>query len=90
MIKEMVSVPIILVGGFRNQAQMSDAISKGIDLISISRPFIADKNFMEKLRNNQPSRCISCSKCFDLYKTQFKHCIFDKEIDLQLYENFHK
>ena len=90
MIKEMVSVPIILVGGFRNQAQMSDAISKRIDLISISRPFIADKNFMEKLRNNQPSRCISCSKCFDIYKTQFKHCIFDKDIDLQLYENFHK
>lgn len=90
IIKKKVPVPIILVGGFRNKFQINNAISKGIDLISMSRPFLADKNFIEKLKNNQPSKCISCNKCFNIYKTTFKHCIFDNEINLQLYENFHK
>lgn len=89
-IKEQVSIPIILVGGFRDKEQMNKAIARGIDLISMSRPFIVDKSFLEKLKNNQSSKCISCSKCFDMYKTTFKHCIFDKEIDRQLYKNFHK
>lgn len=89
-IKEKVSIPIILVGGFRNSFQINDAISKGINLISMSRPFIADNNFIKKLKNNQTSKCISCNKCFEIYKTSFKHCIFDNEINLQLYENFHK
>lgn len=89
-IKETVSVPIILVGGFRNITQMNNAISEGIDLIAMSRPFIADKNFIKKLNNNQVSRCISCNSCFYIYKTRFKHCIFDNEINLQLYENFHR
>ena len=89
-IKKTVSVPIILVGGFRNITQMNNAISEGIDLIAMSRPFIADKNFMEKLKKNQASRCTSCNSCFYIYKTIFKHCIFDNEIDFQLYENFHK
>ena len=48
------------------------------------------KNFMEKLKKNQASRCTSCNSCFYIYKTIFKHCIFDNEIDFQLYENFHK
>lgn len=89
-IKEHISIPIILVGGFRVKEQMNEAIAKGIHLISMSRPFIIDKNFVEKLKNNQSSNCISCSKCFEIYKTAFKHCVFDQEIDRQLYKNFHK
>lgn len=89
-IREKVSVPLILVGGFRNKSQINDALNKGIDLISMSRPFIADKNFIQKLKNNESSKFISCNKCFDIYRITFKHCIFDKEIDLQLYKNFHK
>ncbi len=89
-IKKEVNIPIILVGGFRNKEQINDVIDKGIDLVSMSRPFIIDKNFMEKLRNNERSKCISCNKCFEVYKTLFKHCVFDKEIDLQLYDNFSK
>lgn len=87
-IKKEVNIPIILVGGFRNKEQIDVALDKGIDLVSMSRPFIIDKNFMEKLKNNQTSKCISCNKCFEVYKKLYKHCIFDKEKDLQLYENF--
>lgn len=89
-IKQGLSIPIIVVGGFRNSLQMNDALNKGIDLISVSRPFIADENFIEKLKQQQTSKCISCNQCFRLYKTEFKHCIFNEEINSQLYENFHK
>lgn len=89
-IKKEVNIPIILVGGFRDKEQINIAIDRGIDLVSMSRPFITDKNFMARLKNNQASKCISCNKCFDIYKKLYKHCIFDKEIDLQLYENFSK
>lgn len=87
-IKKEVSIPIILVGGFRGQQQMNSALREGIDLISISRPFIAEENFMEKLRNHQMSKCVNCNKCFEIYKTQFKRCILHNEINLQLYDTF--
>ena len=87
-IKKNISIPIILVGGFRNKYYMDKCINKGVDLISVSRPFISESNFMEKLRNNEASRCISCNRCFDIYKTEFKRCIFDKKINKQLYVNF--
>lgn len=88
-IKNAVSVPIILVGGFRNEDKMNDAINKGIDLVSCCRAFIADNNFIEKLKNKESSRCISCNKCFEIYKTLYKRCIFDEKINSGLYENFH-
>lgn len=89
-IKDAVSLPIILVGGFRNELQMNEALKEGIDFISVSRPFIVEENFISKLKNHQSSKCISCNRCFEIYKTQFKRCIFHREINSQLYENFHK
>lgn len=89
-IKEKVSFSIILVDGFRNILQMNSAINKEIDFISMSRPFICDKDFLESLKNNQNSKCISCNKCFEIYKTKYKHCIFDDNVNVQLYENFYK
>lgn len=89
-IKEKVSVPIMLVGGFRNKDDMNRVIDQGIDLVSMSRPFIADKTFIEKLKDNQISKCVSCNQCFNIYKREFKHCIFDDQVNKQLYKNFHK
>jgi len=87
-IKDVVSIPIILVGGFRDEKQMNDALLSGIDLISCCRAFIADNNFIEKLKNKETSRCISCNKCFEIYKTLYKRCIFDEQINRGLYANF--
>lgn len=87
-IKNEINIPIILVGGFRNINQMNNALEKGIDFISMSRPFIADENFIEKLRNNENSICINCNQCFEIFKTQHKRCILRDDVIHQLEINF--
>lgn len=87
-IKGNVNLPIILVGGFRNVCQMNDTLEKGIDFISMSRPFIAEENFVQKLKNNQESICTNCNSCFEIYKTQHKRCILRNDIVHQLEINF--
>ncbi len=87
-IKENINIPIILVGGFRNTHQMEGALSKGIDFISMCRPFIADEDFLQKLKNGEQSRCISCNKCFEIYKTQYKRCVLRNDTIRQLEINF--
>ncbi len=87
-VKNEVNVPVILVGGFRNINQMNNALERGIDFISMSRPFIADENFIEKLRNNENSICINCNQCFEIFKTQHKRCVLRDDIIRQLEINF--
>lgn len=87
-IRNEVEIPIILVGGFRNIKQMNNALEKGIDFISMSRPFIADENFVQKLKKNEESRCINCNKCFDIFKTQHKRCVLRNDTIHQLKINF--
>lgn len=71
-IKKEVKVPIILVGGFRNMTQMQSALEQGIDFVSMSRPFIVDENFVERLKENKESKCLNCNKCFEIYRTEHK------------------
>lgn len=87
-IKKEVSIPIILVGGFRNTKQIDNALEKGIDFVSMCRPFIAEEDFIEKLKNNQTSKCINCNKCFDIFKTNHTRCVFRNDIITQLEINF--
>lgn len=89
-IKDIINLPLILVGGFRNSSQINNALNKGIDLISMARPFIADDKFISKLKNNESSKCITCNKCFEIYSTLYKRCIFNKTTSQQLYDNYHK
>lgn len=87
-IRNKVDIPIILVGGFRNMNQMNNALEKGIDFISMSRPFIADENFVQKLKKNEESICVNCNKCFEIFKTQHKRCALRNDIIHQLEINF--
>ena len=87
-IRNKVNVPIILVGGFRNVNQMNNALEKGIDFISMSRPFIADENFVQKLKNDEESICVNCNECFEIFKTQHKRCALRKDIIHQVEINF--
>lgn len=89
-IKNNVNIPIILVGGFRNTQQMEDALSKGIDFISMSRPFIADENFVQKLKNGERSICTNCNKCFEIFKTEYKCCSLRKDKIKQYEINFNE
>ncbi|NQV01069.1 MAG: NADH:flavin oxidoreductase [Bacteroidia bacterium] len=64
--KSMTGIPIIVVGGFRNPAEIEDVItSKSADLVSLSRPFVAEPDIVIKMKNdlNYTSLCANCNYC---------------------------
>ena len=58
-------IPLILVDGIRSRTTMDSLIENEIvDLISMSKPFINDPDFIKLLREGQEkSLCIDCRKC---------------------------
>lgn len=64
--KELGSIPVISVGGFRSGTAMEDALQAGnCDLVALSRPFIAEPDFVRHLENDlkYQARCINCNQC---------------------------
>ena len=75
-LKNVSSLPIILVGGYRSIECMNDAIEKdGIDMISLSRPLIREPNLIKRWKEGDtaPAKCVSCNAC---YRTPGHRCIF--------------
>ncbi|MDF2565885.1 MAG: NADH:flavin oxidoreductase/NADH oxidase [Massilibacillus sp.] len=65
--KAVPELPIILVGGVRSLADMDQVLESGIDMVSLSRPFICEPDIIQRLLNGQEkSKCLNCSKCFAL------------------------
>ena len=63
-IKKSVSVPIILVGGLRKKIMMENVLEQGnADLVSMSRPFIRQPNFVNQFLKHPDSECITCVNC---------------------------
>lgn len=68
MIKAAVHIPVILVGGIRSIYVMSCLLENGCaDLISMSRVFISEPDFIPKIKSDRTkkARCVSCNLCFD-------------------------
>ena len=66
-IKEHVSCPVMVVGGFRSLGMVRNAIEEmEIDFISMSRPLIREPNLPMRWEqgDQSPATCISCNKCF--------------------------
>lgn len=66
LIKEAVSIPVIVCGGIRSDADIKAALSSGsADLVSMSRPFICEPNLVNKLKSGKQTaaRCINCNYC---------------------------
>ncbi len=64
--KAITTIPIISVGGFRNYREMSDAITEQkCDFVALSRPFIAEPNFVQRLKKKKSykSYCSNCNIC---------------------------
>jgi 2,4-dienoyl-CoA reductase-like NADH-dependent reductase (Old Yellow Enzyme family) len=64
--KQYSHVPIISVGGFRKRDEMEYAVkNKGIDFISLCRPFICEPDFVLKIASNAnySSKCKNCNYC---------------------------
>jgi 2,4-dienoyl-CoA reductase-like NADH-dependent reductase (Old Yellow Enzyme family) len=65
--------PIITVGGFGNSEDISYAIGhKNIDFVSLCRAFIAEPDFLKKIRKNSlyQSRCVHCNYCVIMCDSQ--------------------
>lgn len=57
-------IKTIVVGGVRSFDDMENILSKGIDMVSMCRPFICEPNFITNLMNGQEkARCVTCRKC---------------------------
>lgn len=64
-IKHHVDIPVIAVGGIRTLQDIQTIISeKGIDFVSLSRPFIIEPDIVNRFeKGQQRSRCIDCGFC---------------------------
>ncbi len=61
-----VEIPIILVGGNREYSAMDTILNEtSIEYFSLSRPFIAESDFISRWENGDTGRvkCISCNSC---------------------------
>ncbi|HIH87564.1 MAG TPA: NADH:flavin oxidoreductase [Methanosarcinales archaeon] len=67
MIKQGVSIPVMLVGGLRSMAVMEEMLASGYaDMVSLCRPLIREPDLVVKFRKGvQEAECTSCNRCFD-------------------------
>jgi len=66
-IKEAVSCPIMVVGGFRSYEVAAKAIGDdGMDYIAMARPLIREPGLPNRWMqgDRSPAKCISCNSCF--------------------------
>lgn len=80
-IKKAVNIPVIVVGGFNNIADIKDTVEdKGIDYISMSRPFIIEPNIVVKFKEGKQveSRCIMCNYCAIISEEKPLKCYYGR------------
>jgi len=82
MIKQVVEVPVMVVGGLRSPAVMQKLLWEGAaDLFSLSRPLIREPGLPELWRTNDghTASCISCNGCFRPgLKGEGIYCVIDR------------
>ena len=75
-------LPVMLVGGIRTTVDVQWALDAGIDLVSMSRPFLCQPDIVLRLRRGERSQCQSCSQCFVMlrkFETEGRLCILHKQ-----------
>ncbi len=76
VLAEIVSIPVILVGGHRSVENMEKVLNAGkVDFLSLSRPLIREPDLPNRWAagDHRPAECISCNMC---YRTSGHMCIF--------------
>jgi hypothetical protein len=66
-IKQAIRVPVIAVGRLGDPATATQAVAGGkADFIALGRTLIADPQWVEKLKRDEPIRhCLACNTCVD-------------------------
>ena len=87
-IKEVVNVPVILVGGLRSFSVIERLSRKRYaDMLSLSRPLIREPDLVNIWREapDHRSTCISCNKCFRPGMREGGiYCVIEKAADNRL------
>lgn len=68
-LKKIVKVPVAVVNGIRSYPVANEIVASGdADLVSFSRPFIREPQFVSRwlAGDTSPATCISCSRCFPI------------------------
>ncbi len=80
IIKNNVSVPVIVVGGIHKVSDMEDIITTGkADFISMCRPFICEPNLVKKLKDGKDeAKCIMCNYCGLVIEKEPTKCLYGK------------
>jgi 2,4-dienoyl-CoA reductase-like NADH-dependent reductase (Old Yellow Enzyme family) len=85
MARKITKIPLIVVGGFRSGSEIRHAIhDRGIDFVSLCRPFIAEPDFVSKLKEDPlyVSKCMSCNQCAVMCDSvQVTRCYSHKQIE---------
>ena len=68
VIKQNVSVPVVVVGGINSPEMAEEAIASGkVDMISLGRQFFADPEFPNKAKEGRADeirKCLRCGRCY--------------------------
>ena len=81
--KEAVSCPVMVVGGFRSYEVAGKALQdKGMDYIAMARPLIREPDLANRWLqgDRSPAKCISCNSCFlPATKEGGIYCVIEKK-----------
>jgi dimethylglycine catabolism A len=66
-VKRLIAIPVIAVGRLGDPAAATQAVESGkADFIALGRTLVADPQWVEKLRRDEPiRRCLACNTCID-------------------------
>ncbi|MBR4050845.1 MAG: hypothetical protein IKK09_10160 [Clostridia bacterium] len=80
IIKNSVSIPVIVVGGIHKVSDMENILGSGkADFVSMCRPFICEPNLVKKLKNGQAqAKCIMCNYCGLVIEKEPTRCLYGR------------
>jgi len=64
-VREVVDLPLVLIGGILSRAGLDRAMAEGFDFVALGRALIHDAEFVHKLRRGEIERsaCDQCNRC---------------------------
>ncbi len=76
-IKNAVSIPVIYVGGVRDEHDINKLIKKGFDFIQLGRTLIHDPDFVKKLgvKTMDEPLCDACNRCVAAMDAGGVYCV---------------
>lgn len=75
-----INIPIILGGNLRSMNQINDILNKtNIDFFSLSKPFVAQPDFLTDWKENGEGTSI-CQSCNNCYSKKESHCFIHDNI----------